>query len=114
MHGVDCVGVFAESFVHKFGKELAGVLVHVCAGVLFLDDVITSPVMDTGITQDPAYAPRMKRGLLALPTVSICLPGQPEYEEKAGSVEILWPGVGDPVQVNCGISRYGNAWTKFE
>jgi hypothetical protein len=47
---------------------------------------------EPAITQDPAYAPRMRPGLLALPTVSICLPGEPEYEEKEGSLEILWPG----------------------
>ena len=69
--------------------------------------------MNTAITQDPAYAPRMRPGLLALPSISICVPGQPEYEEKEGSFEVLWPGGGEPVQVNCGISRFGNAWTKF-
>ncbi|MCL4177641.1 MAG: lamin tail domain-containing protein [Verrucomicrobia bacterium] len=81
---------------------------------LFLDDVIASPVMNPAITQDPAYAPRMRPGLLALPSVSICVPGGPEYEEKEGSLEILWPGDGNPVQVNCGISRFGNAWTKYD
>jgi hypothetical protein len=80
---------------------------------LFVNDVITSPVMNTGITQDPAYAPRMKPGLLALPSISLCVPGQPEYEEKEGSLEILWPDGRDPVQVNCGIMRFGNAWTKY-
>jgi hypothetical protein len=80
---------------------------------LFVSDVITSPVMNTAITQDPAYAPRMRPGLLALPSISICVPGQPEYEEKEGSFEVLWPNGSNPVQVNCGISRFGNAWTKF-
>jgi hypothetical protein len=81
---------------------------------LFVNDVITSKVMNTAITQNPAYAPRMRPGLLALPSISICVPGQPEYEEKEGSLEVLWPGGGEPVQVNCGISRFGNAWTKFD
>jgi len=67
--------------------------------------------MNTAITRNPAYAARMKPGLLALPSVSICVPGQPEYEEREGSIEILWPDGRDPVQVNCGISRFGNAWT---
>ena len=80
---------------------------------LFINDVITSPVMNSAITQDPAYAARLRPGLLALPSISICVPGQPEYEEQEGSMEILWPGNGNPVQVNCGISRFGNAWTKF-
>ncbi|HEY5913246.1 MAG TPA: lamin tail domain-containing protein [Verrucomicrobiae bacterium] len=80
---------------------------------VFVDSVITSSVMDTGITQDPRYAPRMRPGLLALPSISICVPGQPEYEEREGSLELLWPGGGNPVQLNCGISRFGNAWTKY-
>lgn len=80
---------------------------------LFVNDVITSPVMNPAITQDPNYASRIRPGLLALPSLSIAVPGQPEYEEKEGSVEVLWPGGGDPVQINCGVSRFGNAWTKF-
>ena len=80
---------------------------------LFVEDVITSAVMNTAITQNPAYAARMKPGLLALPSVSISVAGEPQYEEKEGSLEILWPGAGNPVQVNCGISHFGNAWTKF-
>jgi hypothetical protein len=69
--------------------------------------------MNPAITQDPTYAPRMRPGLLSLPTVSIAVPGEPEYEEEEGSLEILWPAGGEPVQVNCGISRFGNAWTRF-
>ena len=82
--------------------------------LLFLSDIITSPVMNKAITQNPAYAPRMRPGLLALPSISICLPGQPEYNEQEGSLEILWPNGGDPVQIRCGISRFGNAWTRFD
>ena len=81
---------------------------------LFVDDVIASPVLRTSITHNPAYAPRLRQGLLALPSISLAAPGQPEYEEKEGSVEILWPDGREPVQINCGLSRFGNAWTKFE
>jgi hypothetical protein len=80
---------------------------------LFVNDIITSSVMNTAITQSRAYATRIRPGLLALPSISICVPGQPEYEEKEGSLEVLWPSGADPVQVNCGISRFGNAWTQF-
>ncbi|HEU0037665.1 MAG TPA: discoidin domain-containing protein, partial [Verrucomicrobiae bacterium] len=38
---------------------------------IFIDNVIASPVMNTAITQDPRYAPRMRPGLLALPTISL-------------------------------------------
>lgn len=80
---------------------------------LFVDDVITSPVMNPAIAQDPAYAARMRPGLLSLPTVSIVTPVEPDYEEQEGSLEVLWPHGGEGAQVNCGISRFGNAWTKF-
>jgi len=41
------------------------------------------------------------------------LPGQPEYQEKEGSVEVLWPNGTSPVQANCEISRFGNSWQIF-
>ena len=80
---------------------------------VFISDVIASPVMNTAITQNPAYASRMRPGLLALPTVSICVPGQPEYDEQEGSIEVLWPDGTNPTQANCGIMRFGNAWTRY-
>jgi hypothetical protein len=80
---------------------------------LFVDDVVASPVMNKTITQNPAYTNRLRSGLRALPTIALSLPGQPEYEEAPGSFELIWPDGRDPVQVNCGISRFGNAWTKF-
>lgn len=80
---------------------------------LFLSDVLTSSVLDRTITQDARYASRLRPGLLALPSLSLVLPGEPEYEEKEGSLEILWPQGGAPVQVNCGLARFGNAWTKY-
>lgn len=81
---------------------------------IFVDDVITSPVMSPTITTDPNYAPRLRPGLLALPTVSICAPADIDYVEQEGSIEVLWPDGSNPVQINCGIERFGNAWTKFE
>ncbi len=82
---------------------------------LFIDDVITSSVMRRNITQDPRYSSRLRKGLLALPTISLTVPGgQPDYPEEEGSLEILWPDGRQPVQINCGISRFGNAWTKFQ
>jgi hypothetical protein len=80
---------------------------------VFLNDVIASPLLRTSITTDPRYAPRLKPGLLALPSISLVVPGQPEYQEKEGSVEIFWPNGAAPVQANCGISRFGNAWQEF-
>ncbi len=47
------------------------------------------------------------------PTISLVVRGQPEYQEKEGSVEILWPNGAAPVQANCEISRFGNSWQIF-
>ena len=80
---------------------------------VFINDVIASPMMNPAITQSPTYAARMRPGLLALPTISICVPGQPEYDEQEGSFEILWPDGRSGLQINAGISRFGNAWTQF-
>jgi len=80
---------------------------------VFLDDVITSPLMSPTITQDPNYAPRLKPGLLALPTISIVVPTTPNYDEQEGSVEVLWPSGPDSVQENCGIYRYGGSYQTF-
>ena len=80
---------------------------------IFLDDVITSSNMNSAITQDPAYAARLKPGLLSLPTISLVVPSTPNYDEQEGSVEILWPSGTDSVQQNCGIYRYGGSWQPF-
>ena len=81
---------------------------------IFINDVITSPVMNTAITQNPSYAPRLKPGLLALPAISLVVPATPTYEEQEGSIEVLWPTGADPVQENCGIYRYGGSWQQFD
>ena len=80
---------------------------------IFLDDVIANANMSATIKNNAAYAPRLRPGLLALPTISLCVPGQPEYWEQPGSVEVIWPDGANGVQVNCGVARFGNAWTKF-
>lgn len=80
---------------------------------VFVDSVITASTMRTNITQDARYAPRMRPGLLALPSVCVSLTGSPSYDEVEGSIEILWPGGGKAVQANCGIARFGSSWQSF-
>jgi len=80
---------------------------------VFVEDVVASPSMNRTITQNTALAARLRTGLRAIPTIALSLPGQPEYEEKPGSFEILWPDGRESVHVNCGLSRFGNAWTTF-
>ncbi|MDF7806661.1 lamin tail domain-containing protein [Pontiellaceae bacterium B12219] len=85
---------------------------------IFLDDVIAD--LDTDITQDPTYGPRVKPGLLALPTISLVVSSTGnaidaiEYDEQACSFELLWPDGQNPIQEDCGISRFGGAYSYFE
>jgi hypothetical protein len=80
---------------------------------LFIDSVITSPVMGTAITQDPRYAPRLRPALRALPSVSIVVPAEPNFDEQEGSVEILWPDGTSPSHAHAGIARFGGSWQTF-
>ena len=81
---------------------------------IFIEDVATSPVMNTAITHDPLYAARLRTGLTDLPTLSIAVPELPDdYVKCAASVEVLWPDGTEGVQENCGMVRYGGAWTTF-
>jgi len=83
------------------------------ATYIFVNDVITSPSLRTTITQDPRYAPRLRPGLLALPAVSLVVPGPLSYDEQEASLEILWPSGVEPTQANCGIYYFGDSWIVY-
>ena len=81
---------------------------------LFMEDIVTSDVLNAGIAQNPAYATRLRNGLLDLPALAIAVPSLPDdYREQEASVEVFWPDGADPIQANCGVLRYGGAWTTF-
>jgi len=81
---------------------------------IYVHDVVTSPVMNAGITQNRVYADRVLKGLTDLPTLAIAVPTLPDdYREQAASVELLWPDGQSAAQANCGMVRYGGAWTTF-
>jgi len=81
---------------------------------LFINDVISSSVMDKRITEDPRYAGRLRKGLLDLPTFVVSVPVIPDDRiEREASLEVLWPDGKDAIQLNCGFARYGGAWTNF-
>jgi len=87
---------------------------------LFLDQVVASPVMNRAIADDPRYRDRLRKGLSDLPTLALGVPDLPhnahppaEYDEREGSVEIFWPDGTTTLQQNCGVYRYGGAWTLF-
>ncbi len=61
-----------------------------------------------------AYLTRQNQGFQDLPTVSLSVPELPDdYVETEGSAEFFLPGSPTPVQVNCGMERFGGAWTEF-
>jgi hypothetical protein len=85
---------------------------------VFVDDVLTSSVMNQGMVQ--SYPARARQGLLDLPTFSVVVPDVPnngntnDYVEREASVELIWPGgTYNDVQSDCGLSRFGGAWTTF-
>ncbi len=79
---------------------------------LFIEDIITSNVMNQSTVH--RYTTRLRDGLWDLPSIAIAVPGLPDdYREHEASVEILWPDGAEPIQANCGIVRYGGAWTTF-
>jgi hypothetical protein len=81
---------------------------------IYVRDVVTSSVMNRGITQNRNYEERALKGLLDLPTLAIAVPSLPDdYREQQASVELLWPDGQAPVQADCGMVRYGGAWTTF-
>lgn len=60
------------------------------------------------------YLTRQNQGFLDLPMVSLSVPELPDdYVETEGSAEFFLPGSTTPVQVNCGMERFGGAWTDF-
>ncbi|UCD52916.1 MAG: CotH kinase family protein, partial [Phycisphaerales bacterium] len=81
---------------------------------LFIDDVISSDAMNPDIAQDSGYATQLRDGLLDLPTIAIAVPTLPDdYREHEASVELFWPDGAEPIQADCGVLRYGGAWTTF-
>ena len=79
---------------------------------IFKADVIASPVMDTGITQDPTYAPLMDAALSAIPTVSLTFANDLGRDEQETSIEFINFEDGD-TQVDAGIERFGGLVTNF-
>jgi hypothetical protein len=80
---------------------------------IFLDDVISSDVMDTAITEDPRYAPQMHDALTDLPTLSLVaddtIDDNQEYEVGV-SVEWILPDGSEGFQENAGVKYFGGWW----
>ena len=80
---------------------------------LFRNDIITSSVMDTAITQNGTYGPQMRNALADLPVISLSFTGGIDRTEKAAAVELIGFENGD-LQVDAGMERYGHYATNFD
>ena len=82
---------------------------------VFLDDVISSSVLDTTITSE--YTPEeLRAGLLDIPTLSFNYDTEITdsfVPEQAASIEWLAPDGSEGFQVDAGISGFGGFFTNF-
>jgi hypothetical protein len=74
---------------------------------IFTSDVPQQSVMWTGITQDPAWGPRMTDALLAIPTVSLATGSTISEVESGVSIELIHPDGTRGFQQNAGVEHYG-------
>ncbi|MEL7530622.1 MAG: lamin tail domain-containing protein [Bacteroidota bacterium] len=81
----------------------------------FLDDVISSGVMSSAITQDPAYSGQMRAALEALPAVSLVsdqINSNDHIDTEAEtSVELIFPDQSAGFVIRCGIQTWGGSPT---
>ena len=83
---------------------------------IFIDDVITSDVLDTDVTQDPRYSGLLRDALLDIPTISFNFDNEildNTTPEQRASIEYLAPDGSEGFQIDAGISAFGGAFTEF-
>ena len=80
---------------------------------VFLADVITSPVLDTSITQDSTYAPLLEQAFTDVPSISLVFPDPVSGVEQQTSVEWLSPDGGEQFQIDAGVATFGGEFTNF-
>ena len=80
---------------------------------IFPSSVVTSPVMDTSITQHATYGPQMQAALTDLPSVSLVTPATiVDGTSVLCSFEFI-PLTGVGVHENAGVENYGGAFSNF-
>lgn len=81
---------------------------------VFPSNIVTATTMRTSITKHAVYGPLMRRALGDLPSVSLATRAViNDTTEVRTSFEWLPEGGGKGVQVDCGVQRYGGAFTDF-
>lgn len=86
----------------------------VTATYLFPSNVLAAAVMRTSITRNPLYEPRLRSALLDVPSVSLVTPATyNDLREERTSIEWLDPAGGAGFQEDCGVRKFGGAFTDF-
>jgi hypothetical protein len=73
-----------------------------------VDGVVAQAPLKTSITRDALYGPLLDDALLALPVVSMILPGGPNTSERLASLEFIEPE-GEGFQIDCGVNATGTS-----
>ena len=80
---------------------------------LFVDQVLSSAVMDPAIVEDSVYGPALERTLRELASASLVTSQPIDSEEQAVSFEWIEPD-GEHLQVNCGARETGGASVGYD
>ena len=81
---------------------------------LFATDILANPLLRTSITKDPTYAPQLKAALTDLPSISLATRAAiNDTTEVATSFEWIANDGKPGIQEDCGIQRFGGAFTDF-
>jgi len=80
---------------------------------LFLDQVLSSSVMDSALVADATYGPAISRTLVELPTLSLVSEAPITTSEQAISFEWIDPE-GESLQVSCGARDVGGHSLSYE
>lgn len=103
--------VSVRATVHRPGFKSPRTVTH---SYVFVERVMAAGSMNQTLVRNARFTDRIRRGLTDLPTLAIAVPQLPDdYNEREASVEIFWPDGAPPVQANCGVFRFGGAWTTF-
>jgi len=81
---------------------------------LFATDILASPLMRTSITKDPVFAPQLRAALTDLPSISLSTRETiNDTTEVRTAFEWIRPDGKPGIHEDCGIQRFGGAFTDF-
>ncbi len=73
----------------------------------FLADILQRARFSSTVKDHPVWGPQLKDSLLALPSVSLVIPGQISETEREASLELIFPDGTRGFQIDAGIEYFG-------